>query len=249
MAVNENLKNILNRMKSLKKTVQTDLSGWDPRTLASAQTQKSLAESQLTEAKEFYKKELVNCLFRVFVTGPRSEEFEQLATKEGALVVDGSYVYSYLAGKVLPSLDRKDPRFGPNQLALLIAFLVEYGQSNGWQSFAIPEVAHNEINTPVPDLKSLVEKIRKSLRVGNGDEMTRLFLEREIITKAIELNVTTSVVPVFIVNLSIEEFNELKKSLFPRSNYSLVETSADSNPDNLWKAVNKEIKSKLKSNQ
>src|SRR4051812_48175116 len=118
-AAKDRLQNILDDLEGFTKIAKAPIDGWDNSTRAGAVIRQREAEDQVKSLTEAYRTLISNSVIKVFVTGPRAEEFAARAAKEGAVVVDGHALYKDFAQQVKPSLDHKSPQFTSAQLILL----------------------------------------------------------------------------------------------------------------------------------
>lgn len=246
---NDKLKQIVTDLKVAQQSASIDPFTWaDPRTRPAAHLRKMQAEDEVKSLTSAYKTLVVNHFFRVFVSGDRAQEFGEYAAKEGAVVVDGTHLYTHLAKALWESQDPNQRKFGPHQQFRLVTELGYYGQSQQYMSMMTPKFDPADMDAPTPTMNDLVQKIRRSIRNANGDDLNRLHLEKSIVSQALDVGAATTVIPVVITGLTTEETQEMFKSLFGGSPAMDLIAGPESTNESLLKAINSKIRSVFKAN-
>jgi hypothetical protein len=244
MAVNDKLKQVLDDLKKAEKKASLDVLAWpDARTRPSAQLRKSQGEEGVVRLTKEYGQLFPRHVFRVFMVGPKAQEFATFAAGAGAVTTDGSELYTLLAKGVAQSQDPKRPSFGPHQIVRLTAELMFYGKAQGYVSLMAPSPKQTDIDTPTPTEAALTEKVRAAIRSTNADELNRLHIEKDVLAKAIKSGANTDIIPVVITGLTTEEIQSLFKTLFPGSPAMELTADEKSTPEDLLKLINAKIRS------
>lgn len=238
---NPRLKEMMERYAEAEKTVNEDLSGWDPRTLPGKILYKREAEDTVKQIKDSYKGLVRNSFVKVFVDGAKAQDFKKYIEDNKGLAVNGNTFYEDFAKVVEPSLDTKDRNFTGTQVVLLINLLQRWMERNAIGSIASPQLDAMEMTEPNPDLKSLTNRVRQAIERQNGTALLQRELENRIYELTLQKKYTTTVIPVVVVGLTKNETSDLSKNLFTGQPSVYVTATAKKTNQQLNEEVNQEI--------
>ena len=228
---NESLKDLAEKMRVTKRRAETDLEAVPYQTRSSMANMKRNAEGQLETLRKDFANAVRRASIAVFLAGDpaRQEKFAEIAKKEvtGAMVVvHADAVYERLANRVQPSLGASR-QFGVGQHQLLLGTLtdVEKELDIRWMSRPAPGS-----DRAIQGHEDLVGYIRSLIRTSVGDELTKVYVDRQIVDSAVSVEFAGSTLLVIVVGSDAAETAALS-GLFTHANTIPVGTSEDGEVD------------------
>ena len=241
--MNEKLEKALNQLVETEAVCNQDLTGWDPSTKMGMETRKRQAKNDLDVLKNAYKNELINSAIKVFVTGDtvKAKRFVESLDGGSVVVVAGDGVYRKMAKNVEKTLDDRSRHFNTSQLVHLIDELHDFARDFELRDIPLPKMDGNDINTQAPTLEDVVDLVRKAIRATANDDINRIYLEREVLNKAVAVKAAGNVVPVIIHSLTQDEIGGLSQNLFFGRPNLVLDLSDIADDENLVANATKKI--------
>jgi hypothetical protein len=238
------VKKLLEQITADELAVAEDLGGWDPRTVIGKQMAKRQAEDRLGGLRAEYKKAVAEAAVGIVLEGSveTQADFAALAEDEASTItVNANEMYLTIAKKVLPSLGR-DQLFTATQSGLMFEAIEEIATN-----VEAPLALTAPIGTPpfshVFSEQECANLIRSVIRKAIGESLNALYLEKQVVEKALSVRYNSNVVPVVITNAVPEEVDGLVKALFAGRNFP-VKLTGNITKDSVLKTL-LQIKKKI----
>lgn len=208
---------MVTKLLQTKAAASIALDGWDPRTAVGAAVAKRQAADALPGLREEYRQEVAGRVVKVFVYGDpqRVKDMSTYLEDQGAVVIDGQYLYNLLATPVESTVDRNARRFDSHQTLRLrqeyldVARLLELAD--------VPELktAQTDYDSLVQTPEATLAACKKIIRRTTGDALNQVYLDRKVVSDLLDSEVTANYIPVVITGCDEDEIGQLGMGLFP----------------------------------
>lgn len=244
------LSEILKEIESLRSVIDMDITSVQPATRAGWEAAQSAAKTKIDSVKDEYARTAKSVSVGIYLGGDR--EVVQAAVKVAqdkgdALVVNGNEIYERIALPVYAMMGGSG-LLSASQSARILQELTQIGNELKIASMPIPDVAALSGQKHVPDLGSLVDIIRDSIRKAVGDELAMMYTTKKVGDLALEMKMARPLIPVVLLNVQQEQIsNETAAGMW--SDHYVVEAKAGDDPESLVLDVFNAINDKLKNNK
>lgn len=168
------------------------------------------AQERLVGLKKTYFDRVNEATVGIFVMGPNAEAWSKIAEDEGGTItVRADALYLRIADTIEPVVaDRRE--FNVTAMAKLMSVLTDIGLEFRIGAMNVPKFH----GMRVPDRQALVAHVRNIIREALGDDLSRMYLTREIQSKAYERRFKATVFPIVVIGLeSVEEIEGLEPAV------------------------------------
>lgn len=202
--MSEILEKLAKQLTETEEVANTELAGWDPRTIVGKQGAVRVAKEQVEALTKEYKAEAAKHTVKVFLTGSAKQlqRFTELAPKDDVLVINGEALYIKLAKPVDATVDQNRRVFTSNQFTRLVGELTEYARDTELYVLPMPKMDVNSMGVPVPQFEDVLSLVRDAIRASDQDDLNSYAIERAALDEIVTRRVATPVIPVVITNLS-----------------------------------------------
>lgn len=205
----KDLKELVKELAVTKKRASTDLEAVPYQTRASMTSMVQAAKEKLAELeKEYFTRVRLSSLGMFLFGEPvRVATFAEIASEEaGVFLVQGDALYQRLADKVEPSLG-PTREFGTHQLGILIDELkLIMRRELDIRTMKLPEMYESPA---LKDRIALVAHIRRLIQRAVGDDLLRLWINKQVNELALGAQFSGKLFPVAIVGLDLREVTGL----------------------------------------
>lgn len=222
----QNLKKLVKELVIVEKRATMDLEIADWKTLPSLSILKTESKERLEVLRKEYLKAVRSNSLGIFLYGEESRcaKFVELTPKEAdTYPINASEMYDRLASKVAPTLG-PNKEFGPTQLEMLIGALDEIQRELGVRQMIRPSLRNT--SAVMTDFKSVSSEIRRILKAVVGNDLLRLYVDKQVNDIAIKNQFAGVTLPVIVLGAEPDEAAGLS-SLFTNTSSVQVGTPAD----------------------
>lgn len=203
---------LVEQIEATTKTANTNLDDVHPNTRGGWASAIIEAKERLKGLQKEYGAQLLRSGVAIFVEGDSTKSVELAGLvrdeKEG-LYVFADALYMRLAADIEPTLSEART-WGIAQTHKLHLMLKEVGHELALSEIPMPTAV---LDTTFRDHQALVEHIRTTIHKDIGDDLNRLYMERQIIEQATKIRYSNDVTPVLILKATDDEAPTLAKSL------------------------------------
>jgi hypothetical protein len=243
IAAKKRLADILADIDAYTRIANQDLTGWDRATASGMVIAKREAEDQLAVLKSAYKTFITNAIVKVFVTGARAADFAKSLDGEEVAVVNGAKLYYEVTKAVEPAVDPVRKTFMPGLLVIVVRALQQFMEKNNIRMINQPKLDANDLDSPINDFEALLDRVRKSIRNTNGDDLAVIDISNQVYESCLSKKIANTIIPVVITGLTEDEQQSLSKVLFAGMHNITIEATEDSTNQDLIKEINNQIRS------
>lgn len=236
---------LLNQYEEAVKAAAVNLDDYPIKNRPGMEMRKRESATELPKIRQQYGEIIQAKAFGIFLEGdPQSSaEFARVASEEASTInVSADGLYQTLADGIEESMGTRRT-FGTTQLGLLIGALTEVGRELDFRNIPMPQIFDVAI---CADRAALVNTVREMVRAVVGDRLNLLWVSQHMIQAALSIRYTRSVVPVIVTNATADERQELSKSLFNGTTFTVPVTAETVSSEHVLKAL-AEIRESLKS--
>jgi hypothetical protein len=242
------VKKLLEEIELTENVANEDIAGWDPRTVIGKQMSKNQAATRLDVLRDQYRQALAEAAVGILLDASPDLQQEYAAFAEdeaGTITVDANEMYLQIGKRVFPSIGR-DKLFTATQSALMFETIEEIAvHVQAPLTLTAPVgTPHNSI---VQNEQECANLIRDTIRKAIGDGLLKLYIEKQVIEKALAVRYNSNVVPVVVVNATPAEVVGLEKALFMGRNFP-VKLTGNVSKESVLKSL-RQIKKQIQPNQ
>lgn len=195
---------VLNDIEQVQQIANTDLEAVSWQTRGSWEVNVRQAKEQLDALTKEYRERILAGSVAIFVEGDaaKAAQFVEIGEAEAnTITLDAGALYKKLAAVVEPALGTSR-EFTTHALSLLTVTIKNLKSDMGYRE---PVNARMHDIVHLRDHEELVQYIRTLVREADGDNMNRLFMENELVQKALQIRYMSNTVPVVVLNATSEE--------------------------------------------
>ncbi len=184
-----------------------ELDNYPWQTRPGMEVRKAQAIKDLDRLKFEYKKEFLNHVAKVFVSGDKNRDFfVNLFKGEGAFVESADRLYREISAYIEPQVLPWGSTFNSNAYMRLIDSVVSYARNSGlMQGFPLKEPLNQACN----DFNDLVKLVKNTIRNAYGDSLNSAFLTNALGNEALTRKFDKDIAMFVLTDLSPEEKNTM----------------------------------------
>jgi hypothetical protein len=195
----------------------------------STEARQNQAKRQLEDLKLEFRREFVNVVAKMFVTGPvdKINKFADFFSREGAGVFSADNMYKLMAEEIMPGI-RFGTTFGINSYMQLLDVINNVARS-------LNVYAQNDFKEPsgvvINSLDDLVNTVKTVVRGAFDDRLNCTYILHRISNEALNVKFNNKFAVLVIPNASLEEKSVMLDSLFPGQPNFTLEIGEEEEPD------------------